>query len=108
MRYAFNAELLERLGLGHAPAAEQDILIKAMYATLESRVGMGIAAAMTPEQLDAFGRALDEDDDEALAIIDASDADRDAIVAAEYERLCAEVADAASTILEILDEDLSS
>lgn len=109
MKYSFDVELLDRLGLGGVPAAEQDILIEAMHATLETRVGMAIAAAMTPVQLDAFDRALDDEDDaEALAIIDATDADRDAIVAAEHERLCLEVASAAPTILEILGEDLPS
>jgi hypothetical protein len=55
--------LLEELGLGRLPDSEKQLLLSQIYEKLEMNVGMRLADQMSNEQLDAFEKFVDANDD---------------------------------------------
>lgn len=92
--------LLQQLGLGALPAAEKKSLQNHIYETLEMRVGMRLADQMTNEQLDEFEQYFNAQDDAgAFRWLETNFPNYKDIVAEEFEKLKAEVAQSAPQIL---------
>lgn len=92
--------LLQDIGLGDLPEVEKNGLLKHVYETLEMRVGMRLADQMTNEQLDEFERYFEAKDDAgAFKWLETNFPNYKDIVAEEFEKLKAEVAQAALQIL---------
>jgi hypothetical protein len=92
--------LLRELGLGALPQAERSSLLKHIYETLEMRVGMRLADQMTNEQLDEFEQYFNAQDDAgAFRWLETNFPNYKDIVADEFEKLKAEVAQSAAQIL---------
>ncbi len=62
MAIQIDGKLLTELGLGGLSKADEDKLIAQIYETLETRVGMKLAAKMNDEQLDAFEELIEAND----------------------------------------------
>ena len=92
--------LLQDIGLGTLPDGEKNSLLKHVYETLEMRVGMRLADQMTNEQLDEFERYFEAKDDAgAFAWLESNFPNYKDIVQEEFDKLKAEVAQAAPQIL---------
>lgn len=92
--------LLQELGLGSLPPEEKSGLLKHIYETLEMRVGMRLADQMTNEQLDEFERFFNAQDDAgAFHWLETNFPNYKDIVADEFNKLKAEVAQSAAQIL---------
>lgn len=92
--------LLQEIGLGGLPDAEKNSLLKHIYETLEMRVGMRLADQMTNEQLDEFERYFEAKDDAgAFKWLETNFPNYKDIVQEEFNKLKAEVAQAAPQIL---------
>ena len=92
--------LLQDIGLGDLPEVEKNGLLKHVYETLEMRVGMRLADQMTNEQLDEFERYFEAKDDAgAFKWLETNFPNYKDIVAEEFDKLKAEVAQAAPQIL---------
>jgi hypothetical protein len=92
--------LLQQLGLGSLPPQEKSGLLKHIYETLEMRVGMRLADQMTNEQLDEFEQYFNAQDDAgAFKWLETNFPNYKDIVADEFEKLKAEVAQSAPQIL---------
>ncbi len=92
--------LLQDIGLGALPDGEKNSLLKHVYETLEMRVGMRLADQMTNEQLDEFERYFEAKDDAgAFAWLESNFPNYKDIVQEEFDKLKAEVAQAAPQIL---------
>jgi len=93
-------DLLQELGLANLPAEEKRKLLAHIYETLEMRVGMKLAEQMTDAQLSEFERFIDRNDEaSALAWLEANFPNYKDVVAQEFERLKAEIRQAAPQIL---------
>jgi hypothetical protein len=93
--------LLAELGLGALPEQEKKDLEKHIYETLEMRVGMRLADQMTNEQLDEFETYFNARDDAgAFRWLETNFPNYKDIVAEEFEKLKAEVAQNAPHILQ--------
>ncbi len=98
--------LLVQLGLGSLPAHEKSGLLKHIYETLEMRVGMRLADQMSNEQLDEFEQYFNAQDDAgAFKWLETNFPNYKDIVAEEFERLKAEVAQSAQQILAASQEN---
>jgi len=92
--------LLQQLGLGSLPQSEKGGLLKHIYETLEMRVGMRLADQMSNEQLDEFEQYFNAQDDAgAFKWLETNFPNYKDIVAEEFEKLKAEVAQSAPQIL---------
>lgn len=92
--------LLAELGLSSLPQEEKTGLLKHIYETLEMRVGMRLADQMSNDQLDEFERFFNAQDDAgAFRWLETNFPNYKDIVADEYQKLKAEVAQAAPQIL---------
>ena len=92
--------LLQELGLGALPAEEKRALLNHVYETLEMRVGMRLADQMTNEQLDEFETYFEAKDDAgAFKWLETNFPNYKEIVNDEFEKLKAEVGQAAPQIL---------
>lgn len=92
--------LLQDIGLATLPDSEKNSLLKHIYETLEMRVGMRLADQMTNEQLDEFERYFEAKDDAgAFAWLESNFPNYKDIVQEEFDKLKAEVAQAAPQIL---------
>ncbi len=92
--------LLTELGLQSLPAQEKSGFLKHIYETLEMRVGMRLADQMTNEQLDEFETFYNAKDDAgAFRWLETNFPNYKAIVAEEFEKLKAEIAQSAPQIL---------
>lgn len=92
--------LLAELGLASLPQEEKTGLLKHIYETLEMRVGMRLADQMTNDQLDEFERFFNAQDDAgAFHWLETNFPNYKDIVADEYQKLKAEIAQAAPQIL---------
>jgi predicted RNA-binding Zn ribbon-like protein len=97
--------LLQSLGLGALPPAEKSGLLKHIYETLEMRVGMRLADQMSNEQLDEFEQYFNAQDDAgAFKWLETNFPNYKDIVAEEFEKLKAEVAQSAPQILAASEE----
>ncbi|MGH7157727.1 MAG: DUF5663 domain-containing protein [Candidatus Saccharimonadales bacterium] len=92
--------LLEELGLAGLPPEEKKKLLAHIYETLEMRVGMKLAEQMSDAQLSEFEQFIDRNDEAgALRWLEANFPNYKDVVAAEFEKLKAEVKQAAPQIL---------
>lgn len=92
--------LLVELGLAALPAEEKPGFLKHIYETLEMRVGMRLADQMTNEQLDEFETFYNAKDDAgAFKWLETNFPNYKDIVADEFQKLKAEVGQAAPQIL---------
>ena len=101
MAIRIDGTLLAQLGLGQLPKAEQDKLLRQIYETLETRVGMRLAQNMTDEQLDEFEGFIDTNDEKsALTWLETNFPNYPKVVAEELEKLKSEIRQNASQILQ--------
>lgn len=92
--------LLTELGLASMPAHEKRDFLKHIYETLEMRVGMRLADQMTNEQLDEFETFYNAKDDAgAFRWLETNFPNYKDIVADEFNKLKAEIAQSAPQIL---------
>jgi hypothetical protein len=92
--------LLQDIGLGNLPDDEKNSLLKHIYETLEMRVGMRLADQMSNEQLDEFEQYFEAKDDAgAFKWLETNFPNYKDIVQEEFDKLKAEVAQAAPQIL---------
>lgn len=85
--------LLNELGLGTLGEQDKASLLKQMRDSLELNVGTKLAERLSEEQLNEFGALADQNDaDGALRWLQANCPDYQQVVAAEFERLKAEIA----------------
>jgi hypothetical protein len=94
-----NDQLLSELGLRDLPGPHKNMVLKAIYAELEMRVGLILARQMTTEQLDEFEAYIKADDqDGALAWLSTNFPDYRAVVKEEFEKLRMEVSNSRGAI----------
>jgi hypothetical protein len=92
--------LLEELGLGRLPDSEKQLLLSQIYEKLEMNVGMRLADQMSNEQLDAFEKFVDANDDKgAFQWLEANFPNYKMVVNEEFEKLKAEINSVAPQIL---------
>lgn len=95
-----NDNLLQEIGLGSMPEPDKKGLLQHIYETLELRVGMRLADQMTKEQLDEFERYFEAKDDKgAFTWLETNFPNYKDIVQQEFDKLKAEVTQAAPQIL---------
>jgi len=93
-------DLLQELGLAALPAEEKKKLLAHIYETLEMRVGMKLAEQMSDAQLTEFEQFIDRNDEGgALKWLETNFPNYKDVVAAEFERLKAEIRQVAPQIL---------
>lgn len=93
-------DLLVELGLAGLPHEEKSGFLKHIYETLEMRVGMRLADQMTNEQLDEFETFYNAKDDAgAFKWLETNFPNYKDIVADEFQKLKAEIAQSAPQIL---------
>jgi hypothetical protein len=99
--FQLDDNLLRELGLGELPAAEKNKMLAHIYETLELRVGMKLAEQMTDAQLDDFEGFIDRNDEAgALKWLETNFPHYKDVVAAELEKLKAEIKQQAPAIME--------
>lgn len=92
-------DLLKELGLGNLPPEEKKKLLAHIYETLEMRVGMKLAEQMSDAQLSEFEQFIDSNNEAgALQWLEANFPNYKDVVAAEFEKLKAEIAQVAPQI----------
>ncbi len=92
--------LLDELGLGSLPEAEKQLLLRQIYEKLEMNVGMRLADQMSNEQLDAFEKFVDANDDKgAFQWLETNFPNYKMVVNEEFEKLKAEIRAVAPQIL---------
>lgn len=93
-------DLLQQLGLAALPPEEKKKLLAHIYETLEMRVGMKLAEQMSNEQLAEFEQFIDSNNESgALQWLETNFPNYKDVVAAEFEKLKAEIAQVAPQIL---------
>lgn len=98
-------KFLEAANLGGLPAGEKDQLLTQIYETLETRVGMRLAAQMSDEQLDEFEGFIDKNDEAgALKWLESNFPDYPKVVKAELDKLQGELKADADKIKATLGE----
>jgi hypothetical protein len=92
--------LLQQLGLGTLPPEEKKKMLAHIYETLEMRVGMELAKKMTDAQLSEFEQFINRNDEAgALRWLESNFPNYKDVVAAEFEKLKTEIAQAAPQII---------
>jgi len=92
--------LLQQLGLGALHPEEKKKMLAHIYETLEMRVGMELAKKMTDAQLSEFEQFINRNDEAgALRWLETNFPNYKDVVAAEFEKLKAEIAQAAPQIM---------
>jgi hypothetical protein len=92
--------LLQELGLGALPPEEKKKMLAHIYETLEMRVGMELAKQMTDAQLMEFEQFINRNDEAgALQWLESNFPNYRDVVAAEFEKLKAEIRQAAPQIM---------
>lgn len=92
--------LLAELGLQSLPPEEKKNLLRHIYETLEMRVGTTLAQQMTDAQLDEFEAFINANDEAgALRWLETNFPNYKDVVAQEFDKLKAEVRQAAPQIL---------
>jgi hypothetical protein len=100
MALKLDNNLLEELGLGQLPDAEKQLLLRQIYEKLEMNVGMRLADQMSNEQLDAFEKFVDANDDKgAFQWLENNFPNYKLVVNEEFEKLKAEIRSVAPQIL---------
>lgn len=92
--------LLEEIGLGALPADEKSKMLAHIYETLEMRVGVRLAEQMSDQQLDEFEAFINVNDEAgALRWLETTFPAYKQVVAEEFEKLKAEIAQVAPQIV---------
>lgn len=92
--------LLQELGLGTLPPEEKKRMLAHIYETLEMRVGMELAKQMSDAQLNEFEEFINRNDEAgALRWLETNFPNYKDVVAAEFEKLKAEIKQVAPQIL---------
>jgi hypothetical protein len=92
--------LLQEIGLGVLPADEKKKMLAHIYETLEMRVGMELAKQMTDAQLNEFEEFINRNDEPgALHWLETNFPNYKDVVAAEFDKLKAEVRQVAPQIV---------
>lgn len=92
--------LLTELGLDALPESEKQLLLRQIYEKLEMNVGMRLADQMSNEQLDAFEKFVDANDDKgAFQWLETNFPNYKMVVNEEFEKLKAEIRSLAPQIL---------
>lgn len=92
--------LLQELGLASLPPEEKKKLLAHVYETLEMRVGMKLAEQMSDAQLSEFEQFIDRNDEPgALRWLETNFPNYKDVVAAEFDKLKAEIKQSAPQIL---------
>lgn len=101
-------DLLQQLGLAGLPAEEKKKLLAHIYETLEMRVGMKLAEQMTDAQLTEFEQFIDRNDEAgALRWLETNFPNYKDVVSAEFDKLKAEVSQAAPQIVSASQQNLA-
>jgi Protein of unknown function (DUF5663) len=99
-------KLLGQLGLGPLPANLKNSTLRALYKTLETLVGLRLAAAMTDAQTREFAALVErKDDNAAMDWLEANLPEYKQIVIAELDPLTAELGKAAGWLVQLIDLD---
>lgn len=100
MALKLDNSLLEELGLGALPEGEKQLLLRQIYEKLEMNVGMRLADQMSNEQLDAFEKFVDANDDKgAFQWLETNFPNYKDVVNEEFEKLKVEIRSVAPQIL---------
>lgn len=92
--------LLQELGLGALPPEEKKKMLAHIYETLEMRVGMALAKQMNDGQLNEFEQFINRNDEAgALHWLETNFPNYKDVVAQEFEKLKAEIKQAAPQII---------
>jgi hypothetical protein len=95
-----DSALLHEIGLGALPEPVASDLLRHIYETLEMRVGVQLADAMTNDQLDEFERYFEaKDDSGAFAWLETNFPNYQEIVATQFAALKQEIAANSDAIL---------
>lgn len=95
-----NDELLQELGLGALLADDKKAMLQHIYETLEMRVGTRLASQMTDAQLNEFEKFVQsQDDNGAFHWLESNFPNYKDVVAEEFDKLKAEIMQAAPQIL---------
>ena len=98
--FKLDNNLLTELGLGDLPAEDKNKMLSHIYETLELRVGMKLAEAMSEAQLTEFESFIDKQDEAgALKWLESNFPNYKQVVAQELDKLKAEVKQSAPQIL---------
>src|SRR3990167_10634253 len=101
MAIRIDENLLAELGLGELSKEEKNKLLKHIYETLETRVGMRLAEKMSDAQLDEFEGFIDTNDEKAaLKWLETNFPHYPKVVAEELDKLKGEIKKDAPKILE--------
>lgn len=101
--------LLMELGLGALPESEKQLLLRQIYEKLEMNVGMRLADQMSNEQLDAFEKFVDANDDKgAFQWLEANFPNYKMVVNEEFEKLKAEIHSVAPQIMATASQQLQT
>jgi hypothetical protein len=94
-------DLLVQLGLAGLPADDKKRMLTHIYETLEMRVGMELAKQMSDAQLTEFEQFINRNDEAgALKWLETNFPNYKEVVAAEFEKLKAEIKQVAPQILQ--------
>lgn len=92
--------LLDEIGLGALPVDEKSKMLAHIYETLEMRVGVRLAEQMSDQQLDEFESFINANDEAgALHWLETTFPAYKQVVADEFEKLKAEIAQVAPQIV---------
>lgn len=92
--------LLDEIGLGALPVDEKSKMLAHIYETLEMRVGVRLAEQMSDQQLDEFESFINANDEAgALHWLETTFPAYKQVVADEFEKLKAEIAQVAPHIV---------
>ncbi len=91
--FQLDDNFLQSVGLGNMPADQKDAFLEHLYEELELRVGTRLSEGMSDEQLAAFEKLIDANDEAgALTWLETNRPDYKQVVAEELEKLRQEVA----------------
>jgi predicted RNA-binding Zn ribbon-like protein len=100
MALKLDNSLLEEIGLGALPPEEKSKMLSHIYETLEMRVGVRLAEQMTDQQLDEFESFINANDEAgALRWLETTFPAYKQVVAEEFDKLKAEIAQVAPQIV---------
>jgi hypothetical protein len=94
-----DAAFLADIHLDRLPPAEAKLMLLHVYETLEVRVGIRLASAMTDQQLDDFEAAVETDEDTALRWLEENVPNYRDVVAQELDQMRVEIRQIAPIIL---------
>ena len=90
--FQLDDNFLQSVGLGNMPAEQKDAFLEHLYEELELRVGTRLSEGMSDEQLAAFEKLIDANDESgALSWLETNRPDYKQVVAEELEKLKQEV-----------------